>query len=368
MSGSAHDVVSRRVTHLVPALFGARGVVGGAERYAHELARAMAPRVPTTLVSFGPHSSEEREGDLTVRVVGPARAVRGQTTNPFAWSVFRALRDADVIHCHQQHVVASSAAALYARLTGRTVVVSDLGGGGWDISGYLSTDGWYHAHLHLSEYSRRVFGHAHRANACVIGGGVDTVQFSPDDTVARERFALYVGRLLPHKGVDYLIEGLPTGLPLVIAGRVRDSRYQADLEALAVGKPVTFRDDLDDDGLVDHYRRAMCIVLPSVYRSRYGAETRVPELLGQTLLEGMACGAPAIATTVASLPEVVEDGVSGLLVPPNDPAALGRALVDLRDHPARHAAMSGAAIERVRAHFTWDRVVDRCLAVYEGGR
>ena len=54
----------------------------------------------------------------------------------------------------------------------------------------------------------------------------------------------------------------------------------------------------------------------------YGHESKVPELLGQTLLEGMACGALAICTAVASMPEVVTDGETGFVVPPNDPAAM----------------------------------------------
>src|SRR5215217_4465925 len=74
--------------------------------------------------------------------------------------------------------------------------------------------------------------------------------------------------------------------------------------------------------------------LPSVYRDREGGETPVPELLGQTLLEGMACGTPAVCTRVASLPEVVDDGVTGIIVPPNDPVALGAAIRWLRHHPS----------------------------------
>jgi glycosyltransferase involved in cell wall biosynthesis len=107
-------------------------------------------------------------------------------------------------------------------------------------------------------------------------------------------------------------------------------------------------------------------VLPSVYRTIHGDETSVPELLGQTLLEGMACGLPAICTAVASLPEVVEDGVSGFVVPPNDPAALGERLCWLRDHPEAAAAMGVAARRRVLERFTWPMVVRRCLAVYAG--
>src|SRR5262249_14619684 len=110
--------------------------------------------------------------------------------------------------------------------------------------------------------------------------------------------------------------------------------------------------------------RALCIVLPSTYRTLYGHESRVPELLGQTLLEGMACATPAICTDVASMPEIVEDGVSGFVVPPNDPATLGQRLRWLRDHPHEAEAMGQAARRRVLEKFTWPAVVRRCLKLY----
>ncbi len=354
------------VVHVAPALFGEAGVTGGAERYALELARAMAASTPTTLVTFGREPQRLTDGALAIEVLGPARRIRGQPANPMARGFLKALAPAGVIHCHQQHIVASSLAAAYGRVTGRRVFVSDLGGGGWDVSSYFSTDRWYHGHLHISEYSRRVFGHADDPKARVILGGVDTMTFSPAD-VPRNKEVVYVGRILPHKGINYLIEALPPGLSLTIAGRVADARYLGDLEALAAGKPVTIVRDLDDAGVVAAYRRAVCVVLPSVYRTMYGTETNVPELLGQTLLEGMACGTPAIATNVASLPEVVADGVSGFLVPPNDPAALRQKLEWLRDRPDEVQRLGRAALERVRARFTWPAVVRRCLRAYAAG-
>ena len=353
-----------RVAHLVPAPFGAGGVVGGAERYALELARAMATRVPVTLVTFGDQDRRERDGALNVRVIGQPWYVRGQRTNPVSVRLFAALRDAAVVHCHQQHVLASSLAAVYSRMSGRRVFATDLGGGGWDVSGYVSTDRWFHGHLHISEYSRRVFGHATNPRARVILGGVDTAKFAPDPTVLRSGEVLFVGRLLPHKGINYLIEALPPDLRLRIIGPPDDPRYAADLHRLAAGKPVVFQQDLDDDALVRAYRSATCIVLPSVYRTMYGHETRVPELLGQTLLEGMSCGTPALATDVASLPEVVQDGVTGFVVPPNNPAALGEKLEWLRGHAAESATMGAAGRARVLTRFTWEVVVDRCLAAY----
>ena len=352
------------VVHLVPSRFGPGGVVGGAERYAEELARAMSARVRTTLVAFAALERREWNGALEIWTLGRTRYVRGQPHNPISLRLFAALRTATIVHCHQQHIVASSAAAAYCRLRGRRVFVSDLGGGGWDISAYLRTDSWYHGHLHISAYSRRVFGHEHAPRAHVILGGVDTTRFTPDPAVQRQPTALYVGRILPHKGVNYLIEGLPPGLSLEIIGRAEDGAYLTHLKTVAAGKPVTFRHDVDDAGLVQAYRRALCVVLPSVYRSMYGRTTNVPELLGQTLLEAMACGAPTIGTNVASLPEVIAEGESGFLVPPNDAGALGEKLAWLRDHPADAAGMGMAGRRRVETTFTWPAVVQRCLTIY----
>jgi glycosyltransferase involved in cell wall biosynthesis len=354
-----------RVLHLVPALFGPDdGVVGGAERYALELARYMSLQTPTSLVSFGERERRETIGQLNIRVVGNPWYVRGQRTNPLALSLISELRKADVVHCHQQHVVASSMAAFICKLSGRRVFVSDLGGGGWDVSAYVSTDRWYNGHLHLSEYSRRVSGQEGKPGAHVIFGGVDTEKFSPDASVVRDQTVLFVGRLLPHKGVDDLIKALPQGTTLKIIGRPYDEKYLEDLQHLAAGKQVTFIHDCDDAVLVEAYRKALCVVLPSVYKNMYGAETRVPELLGQTLLEGMACGTPLVCTDVASMPEVVEDGVTGFIVAPNNPIALGRKLEWLRDHPEEANQMGQAARHRVLEKFTWPKVVQRCLEIY----
>ena len=246
-----------KVAHIVPASFGPDGVVGGGERYAFELARHMADVVHTHLISFGDADRHERQGALRVRIIGRPWFVRGQRTNPFSVAVFNAIGDADVVHCHQQHVLVTSAVALWSRLTGRRVFVSDLGGGGWDVSAYVSTDGWFNGHLHLSEYSRNVFGQAELPTARVIGGGVDTVKFSPDATVTRNGGALFVGRLLPHKGVVDLIAGLPDGLPLTIVGPDPGADAKAQLVALARGKNVTFKHGLGDAALVEEYRRAL---------------------------------------------------------------------------------------------------------------
>ena len=354
-----------RVVHMVPARFGRGGVVGGAERYACELARAMANVVSTTLVTFGDEDAVEMVGALRLRTLGRPWYVRGQRFNPISLRLFDVLREADVVHCHQQHVLASSLAALWSRALGRRVFVSDLGGGGWELSAYVSTDAWFHGHLHLSKYSRRVFGHESQVHARVVGGGVDTVKFSPDPSVTRNGGALFVGRLLPHKGVHDLLRGLPADVPLTIVAPRPEPAVCAELTALAAGKSVTLAFGLSDEALVREYQRARCVVLPSVYRSHAG-ETKVPELLGQTLLEGMACEAATVCTDVASMPEIVEDGVTGFVVAPNDPATLGARVAWLVAHPEEAATMGRAGRRRVLEQFTWSSVVERCLDAYCG--
>lgn len=354
------------VLHLLPRLFGHQdGVVGGAERYALELARHMANEVPTSLVCFGnERERHETMGQLKIHVIDHPWQVRRQPDNPMSLRLWQDLRRASIVHCHQQHILASSFAAAVCRLSGRKVFVSDLGGGGWDISAYISTDRWYHGHLHISEYSRSVYGHAQAPWAHVILGGVDILRFSPGPGAERKPRVLFAGRLMPHKGINDLISALPPGLELELIGQPYDRRFVDDLKKMADGKPVVFRHDCDDDALVEAYRSAMCVVLPSVYRTMYGVESKTPELLGQTLLEGMACGAPAICTNVASMPEVVEDGVTGFVVPPNDPITLREKLIWLRDHPAEARAMGTAGRCRVLELFTWPAVVRRCLQIY----
>ena len=356
-----------RVTHLVPALFARDdGIVGGAERYAYELARHMARDTETRLVTFGNRPRVERDGELAIEVLPLAHQVRGQRSNPFTWRLFAALRDADVMHCHQRYIVATTAAAAWARVTGRRVFVSDLGGGGWDFSRYVPTDAWFHGHLHISAYSRRMAGHEGRPDAHVIYGGVDTGRFAPDAGEARDGGVLFVGRILPHKGVNDLVAAVPPDVGLEIVGPAPDDRFLDDLKRLARGKRVTFRHDVTDHELVTAYRRATCVILPSVYRDTYGRETAVPELLGQTLLEAMACGTPAVGTRVASLPEVVDDGVTGFIVSPNAPDELRDRILRLEGDRALVDRMGAAGRRRVLDHFTWPAVVERCLGLYHG--
>ncbi len=351
--------------HVAPALYGADGRIGGgAERFAYELARRMAHVVPTRLVSFGPSDERLRDGELSVRIIGAPTYVSGHPYNPFSRKVLRELARADVVHCHQQHIFVSKAAAVMRRVAHKPVFVTDHGGGAWDFTGRLPFAAPFDAYLHVSDFSRRIAGQLDDPRARVIYAGVDLGRFSPPKVEGLRERVLFVGRLLPHKGVDTLIEALPKGAGLDIAGAVHDERFRADLAALARGRDVRFHHDWTDEEVREAYRSAACVVLPSVYRDRYGGESRVPELLGQTLLEGMACGAPGICTRVGGMPEVVRDDVTGFVVEPGHVDQLHDRLAQLLQDPSSARRMGQAAHRHVVDEFSWDRVVERCLDAY----
>src|SRR5207249_7192697 len=133
-----------------------------------------------------------------------------------------------------------------------------------------------------------------------------------------------------------------------------------------------FITDATDEQLRTLYCGALATIFPSVYEDLYGNSWPHAELFGLVPVESMACGTPVICTSIGSLPELVEDGFNGFLVPPNDPPALRERLRCFADNPALADEMGGNALEVARSRFTWKVVAERCVAAYrralDGGR
>lgn len=357
-----------KVLHLSPTWFGRASVIGGAERYAWELARACARLTPTAFVSFAAAPEERDEGGLRVRLLRYRRGDEAAlAVRPLHPGLYREIARADVIHCHQADTLLTNAAILAARLLGKRVFVTDLGGGHtYAPSLRLPILPRATGMLLLSEYSRARWEREPKGRrprrTTVVYGGVDA-RFAPSGPRVPGQ-VLFVGRLIRHKGVEHAIAAIDGDARLVVAGQAYDAPYVAMLHKAAAGRRVEFREDVADADLPALYASSVATVVPSVYDLWSGGRTEVPELLGLVVLESMACGTPPVVTRVASLPELVEDGVTGFVVPPNDPDAIRRALGVLTSDPARRDEMGRRARAAVLSRFTWDATARRCLDAY----
>jgi len=172
---------------------------------------------------------------------------------------------------------------------------------------------------------------------------------APDPVPADARVVLCVCRLEPQKGVDVAIRALPElpGAQLVVLG---EGPQRAELEQLAreLGVEVYMPGRVPD--VAAWLRRADVLVHPVRW-----------EGFGLALLEAMLASLPVVATRVSSIPEIVADGETGLLVPPDDPAALAAALNRVLADPSDYGERGRA---RAQAEFSVARMVDRTLAVY----
>lgn len=356
-----------RVVHVAPTTFGPGGLFGGGERYPLELARALARRIDCELISFGPGPSRRREpGGLRHRVLRPHYSVRAHRAHPVSLSLPSALLDADIVHVHHLLAAPSRIAAVTARALGRALAVTDHGLHGRDWGGVMKR--LAHRFLLVSAYSAALIN-APRDRTRLIYGGADPVRYAPDPGISR-RGVLFVGRITPHKGIDRLIEALPIGARLTIAGSAGHDRalperdYPHLLRRLAAGKDVRFLSPVADDLLPVLYREAAVAVLPSVHHTCYGGYESTPELLGLAVIEAMASGTPVVASRVGGLPEVVDHGVTGYLVEPGNVDELHDRLAQLLANPTLAARLGSNARDRALQHFTWDAVAQRCLEEY----
>jgi glycosyltransferase involved in cell wall biosynthesis len=170
-----------------------------------------------------------------------------------------------------------------------------------------------------------------------------------------------IGRLEPQKGVDTLLQALPIALKgnqrievLIVGDSHLRPQYEQQAENSQAASCIRFTGWLPHQQVRDILSRTNILVLPSRW-----------ENFPLTLLEAMAVGVPVLTTPVGGIPELVTDGESGLLVPPENPRLLGEALRYAMDNPARMASMAMRAREKVEANFHWEKVVEQYCAVYE---
>lgn len=350
-----------RVLHVSPTWFGDESVRGGGERYPLELASAMLRRTPTRLVSFGDRPGTRRVDGFDIEVHRTWRRLRGRPYDSIGPGFLGALAWANVVHCHQARSGLTGLAALIGRPLGKRIFVTDHGGGGVNWVRRLRIGHWIDAQLAQSEFAAATLPYVGRWVE-VIYAGVDTNKYSPGPEKTPGR-VVFVGRLLPHKGIETAIRGLPAGASLEIFGRPYDQRYLEFLRSEAAARPVRIHTEASDDEVIRAMRSACAFVMPSVYEDYLGRRQTLPELVGLAPLEAMACGTVAVVSDVAGMPEIIPP-VGGAVVPPGDPEGLRCALTPLTASIERARTQGKVAREHVVSRFTWSAVADHCLAIY----
>jgi D-inositol-3-phosphate glycosyltransferase len=213
----------------------------------------------------------------------------------------------------------------------------------------------------------------------IVPSGVNTDRFRPVCRAdARARLGLdpdtfviaYVGRMLPRKDIRNLIRAVtilsgqvPYPPRLLLVGGESDApdpvltpeigELQRLAGELGILDQVTFTGRRSPDELRNYYSAADIAVTTPWY-----------EPFGLTPLEAMACGVPVIGSAVGGITFTVADGVTGLLVPPRDPAALAGKLRYVMEHPRKRVEMGIAARRRVEREFTWPAVAEKTAGIY----
>lgn len=186
---------------------------------------------------------------------------------------------------------------------------------------------------------------------------VDTVLFNPGRGRGGPPVVLFVGRVEKRKGADVLMRAIPQVLDkrpeckFVFAGAVAD-----DMRHVAKAPPtgLEFLGARPHEELVGWYQRASLLVVPSLWDNS-----------PNVIYEAMACGTPVIASRVGGIPELVDDAITGLLVPPGDPQALAESIIRLLDDVKTRVLMGQCAREKAVAEYSVDKIVTQTLDFYQ---
>jgi glycosyltransferase involved in cell wall biosynthesis len=179
---------------------------------------------------------------------------------------------------------------------------------------------------------------------------------------------LSVGRLVEKKGYADLLAALGAlaaredwHFHHVGGGPLRDA-LQAQADALGIGHRVTWHGPAAQEQVLEHYRRADLFVLAS-RTAGDGDRDGLPNVL----VEAQSQGLPCISTRLSAIPELIEDGRTGLLVEPGDTGAITTAITTLLDDPARRAALGAAGMARARSAFDHSAGIDQLMQRFDAG-
>jgi glycosyltransferase involved in cell wall biosynthesis len=367
-------------------------IVGGIARHVEDLAKALAKlghEVSVVTLEFpGASSYEELDGVKIYRApteIGHPHFLTWALL--FNTSIEKRLADIgedfDVLHVHDWLTAPSGISAKHflRRPLVATLHSTEYGRSTLQSIDSFTIDSWewwttYEANkVIVTTYSMRheVCGHFHAPweKVWIIPNAVDVSKFqvSVDRNAVRARYnvgpneklVLYVGRLVPQKGVEFLIQAVPR-----IDGRFGDAKFvivgdgwlRGHLEALAnqMGQRwrINFTGFIPDSELIALMRSADVLIIPSVY-----------EPFGIVALEGMAAGVPVVASQVGGLAEVVEHDKTGEYVYMRNPESIAWGVERVLSNPAHAAWLVKNGREAVERVYSWEAVAKKTTELYE---
>ncbi len=368
-------------------------IYGGAGVHVRELAAHLRPLVDVDVHCFGAPRPDAEAHAVPADLTGANPALQ---TLGVDLEMVRDTAGVDLLHSHTWY--ANLAGHVGGLLHGVPHVITahsleplrpwkiEQLGGGYRVSSWVEATAYSHAQaiIAVSEGMRRdilaAYPQVDPSRVHVVHNGIDTDAYRPDASVeALERhgvpldrpYVLFVGRITRQKGLAHLLAAardFAEGTVLVLCASSPDTPEMGEeiAQAVEVLRAERGADSviwIEEQASLDDVRQllthARVFACPSVY-----------EPLGIVNLEAMACEAPVVASAVGGIPEVVVDGVTGLLVAydPADPGALETGLADainsLVADPARAKAMGLAGRARAIADFSWDAIAQRTVAVY----
>jgi glycosyltransferase involved in cell wall biosynthesis len=362
--------------------------VGGVESHVRDLARYLVRQGDSVTVLTSRFSRmlpalERREGVVVRRVPTLLNVLR----TPLMPAVYREVMKGrwDVVHSHSPPPVT----AYFACTAANTIDVPHVLTHHADDEVQLPALGPLIVAVYRESLGRYTFAHSAQVvvssqtyastsrlvwnyDPQVIGAAIDPSRFGShvDGTHVREQLGippapeghmvLFVGRLVPHKGVEFLLEAVqhmrPSATAVVAGEGPHRGTLQRSARALGIEHRVVFAGGVPHEELPAYYRAADVLVLPSISRL---------EAFGLVGLEAMASERPVVLSDIPGVREVIEDGKEGLLAPPAEPDRLAERVNVLLDDPAMREEMGHRGRERVLRMFTWDVVGAQFRAIYE---
>lgn len=377
-------------------------VYGGAGVHVAELVKALRGGVDVVVRCFGGARPEENVYPYLV----PAELVSANPSLATLGVDLQMAQDAsgaDVVHSHTWYANGAGRLAQLLHDVPHVVTAHSLEplrpwkaeqlGGGYRISreiekaAFSTADAVIAVSAGMRDDILRCYPTLDESRITVVHNGIDLERWrpAPNKELARSlgidpdrQSVVFVGRITRQKGLPYLLQAakaLPPDVQLVLCAGAPDTpellaEVRSLVEALQEERSgVVWLDRLlAHDELVTVLSSATVFACPSIY-----------EPLGIVNLEAMACGVPVVGTATGGIPEVVDDGITGRLVPidqvddgtgtPKKPKAfiadLAAALLDVLRDPVRARMMGQAGRARVEREFGWDKIALSTIAVYE---